>query len=638
MTHWLRLRSVRQKLLAGVLLTTVSALLLTTAALMAFDLRSYRDVLSNDMRTQAELIGRASAAALQFDDPKAVSANLGLLQVRPRVRAAAIYSAKGALFASYVRGGGHFDFPKLPDSSGLTTSGDAMMIFERVVANGEILGSVFMLADYGLYTRIARYAAIALGVTLAALALSLLLSLWLQRIVTRPIQEISELARNVVDRRDYSVRAKKISDDEVGYLVEAFNDMLAEIERRTAAMTQANQQLQREIAERERADSALRESEARYRSLVEGTAQIIWVADAQGMIAGPAPSWQAYTGQSNAEVQGEGWARALHPDDAHPALQAWRAAIEAQSVFEYEYRIRSRDGEYRWFSVRGVPVRRDDGTVREWVRICSDIDGRRRAEEEVRRLNEMLEVKVRERTAQLEETNRELEAFSYSVSHDLRAPVRAVDGFSQALIEDYGDHADEGMRRYMDRIRSAAQHMGQLIDDLLNLSRISRVELNMLEVDLSTIVRQVLKSLQQQEPKHKVEATIWDDVVAHGDPRLLRVVFENLLGNAWKFTSKAEHPKIEFGVLHEGQRSVYFVRDNGAGFDMAHSAKLFGAFQRLHAVSDFPGTGIGLATVQRVIHRHGGRIWAHAQPGKGATLYFTLESDATPAMGRKEEA
>ncbi|MBF6570731.1 MAG: PAS domain S-box protein [Candidatus Binataceae bacterium] len=637
MTRWLRLRSVRTKLLAGVLLTTVSALLVATGALMVFDLRSYQDVLSNDMRTQAELIGRASAAALNFDDPKAAAANLGLLQVRPRVRAAAIYNAKGAFFASYVRGGGHFDFPKLPDSAGLATSGDTMTIFERIVANGEILGSVYLVADYGLYRRVARYAVIALGVTAAALVLSLLLSLWLQRMLTQPIQEISDLARHVVDRRDYSVRAKKMSDDEIGYLVEAFNDMLAEIEHRTSAMAEANQQLQREMAERERADRALRESEARYRSLVEGTAQIIWVADERGMIAGPAPSWQAYTGQSDAEVQGEGWAKALHPDDAGPALQAWRSAIEAQSVFEYEYRIRSRNGAYRWFSVRGVPVRREDGTIREWVRICSDIDDRRRAEEEIRRLNETLEVKVRERTAQLEETNRELEAFSYSVSHDLRAPVRAVDGFSQALIEDYADRADEGMRRYLDRIRSATQHMGQLIDDLLNLSRISRVELNKLEVDLSTIVRQVAKSLQQREPERKVDVMIWDDVAANGDPRLLRVVFENLLGNAWKFTSKTEQANIEFGVLHEAQRTVYFVRDNGAGFDMAHAEKLFGAFHRLHAVSEFPGTGIGLATVQRVIHRHGGRIWAHAQPGKGATLYFTLASGAASAMGREHE-
>lgn len=637
MTSWLRLRSVRKKLLAGVLLTTVSALLVTTGALMAFDLRSYQDVLSNDMRTQAELIGRASAAALNFDDPKAAAANLGLLQVRPRVRAAAIYNAKGALFASYVRGGGHFDFPKLPDSAGMTTAGDAMTIFERVIANGEILGSVYLLADYGIYRRVARYAAVALGVTAAALLLSLLLSLWLQRVVTQPIQEISELARHVVDQRDYSVRAKKLSDDEIGYLVEAFNDMLAEIEHRTRAMADANQQLQREIAERERADRALRESEARYRSLVEGTAQIIWVADAHGRIAGPAPSWQTYTGQSDAEVQGEGWAKALHPDDAGAALEAWHSAVEAQSVFEYEYRIRSRDGEYRWFSVRGVPVRREDGTIREWVRVCTDMDDRRRAEEEIRRLNEGLEVKVRERTAQLEETNRELEAFSYSVSHDLRAPVRAVDGFSQALIEDYADRADAGMRRYLERIRSASQHMGQLIDDLLNLSRISRVELNTVEADLSAMVRQVAKTLQQQEPERKVELTIWDDVIARGDPRLLRVVFENLLGNAWKFTSKAKQPKIEFGVLHEGQRSVYFVRDNGAGFDMAHAEKLFGAFHRLHAVSEFPGTGIGLATVQRVIHRHGGRIWAHSQPGKGATLYFTLGSGAASAAERERE-
>ena len=204
-------------------------------------------------------------------------------------------------------------------------------------------------------------------------------------------------------------------------------------------------------------DRDLRESEARYRSLVQAMAQIVWVADARGLVAGPVPAWQAYTGQSDAEVLGDGWVKALHPEDAEPALLAWRAAVEAGSSYGFEYRVRGSDGEYRWFAVRGVPVRGTDGSIREWVRVCTNIDERRRAEEEIRRLNRELEARVRERTARLEASNRELEAFSYSVSHDLRAPLRAVEGFSQALLEDYAETADEGMRHYLERIDAATR-------------------------------------------------------------------------------------------------------------------------------------------------------------------------------------
>jgi len=239
-------------------------------------------------------------------------------------------------------------------------------------------------------------------------------------------------------------------------------------------------------------------------------------------------------------------------------------------------------------------------------------------------LNDELERRVQERTAELEETNRQLESFSYSVSHDLRAPLRAIDGFGQALLEDYDDQVNDGMRRYLSRIRAATLRMAQLIDDLLNLARISRATLSWHDVDLTVLAHQVLANLGQSEPERKVDTLVWEGMHARGDPRLLRVALENLLGNAWKFSGKSPAPHLEFGLLRDGDKSTYFVRDNGAGFDMAHADKLFDAFQRLHAMDEFPGTGVGLATVQRIIHRHGGRIWAHAEPEKGATFYFTI--------------
>ena len=250
---------------------------------------------------------------------------------------------------------------------------------------------------------------------------------------------------------------------------------------------------------------------------------------------------------------------------------------------------------------------------------------RQLADEEIRRLNAELERRVSERTAELTAVNKELEAFSYSVSHDLRAPLRSIDGFSQALLEDYREKLDEQGKDYLQRVRAAAQRMGQLIDDLLGLSRVTRREMRYETFNLSQIAQSVAAELQRREPKRQVSFVIAEGLMANGDVRLLRVVLENLLGNAWKFTSNNNRASIEFGVIENEGNLTYFVHDDGAGFDMAYADKLFGAFQRLHSVTEFEGTGIGLATVQRIVHRHGGRIWAEGAVGQGATVYFTLQ-------------
>jgi signal transduction histidine kinase len=251
--------------------------------------------------------------------------------------------------------------------------------------------------------------------------------------------------------------------------------------------------------------------------------------------------------------------------------------------------------------------------------------------QQLHKLNQELEQRVIERTGLLKAANRELEAFTYSVSHDLRAPLRSIDGFSQALLEDYGEVLDAEGREFLQRVRRAAQRMGQLVDDLLKLSRITGGEMVREPVDLSRLAASVVEELRQENPTREVEVVIQPGVCAEGDGRLLRVVLENLFGNAWKFTSRREQARIEFGivdhaVLNPGQpdQTVYAVRDNGAGFDPAYAGKLFGVFQRLHLATEFPGTGIGLATVQRVIHRHRGRIWAEGALNEGAAFFFTL--------------
>jgi signal transduction histidine kinase len=226
--------------------------------------------------------------------------------------------------------------------------------------------------------------------------------------------------------------------------------------------------------------------------------------------------------------------------------------------------------------------------------------------------------------AAAEAANHELEAFSYSVAHDLRAPLRSIDGFSAALLEDCGDKLDEQGKVYLDYVRESAQQMAKLIDDLLSLSRVTRAELRRSPIDLAAIARTVLAHLQLNKPDRLVDLVIPEEMPAVGDPDLLRIVLENLLGNAWKFTGKCAQARIEFGPMSQAGSSVYFIRDNGIGFDMAYADKLFGVFQRLHSASEFEGTGIGLSIVQRIIRRHGGRVWAEGEVGRGASFYFTL--------------
>lgn len=249
-----------------------------------------------------------------------------------------------------------------------------------------------------------------------------------------------------------------------------------------------------------------------------------------------------------------------------------------------------------------------------------DVTLRKKNEDDIKKLN----IDLKQRASQLEAANKELESFSYSVSHDLRAPLRSIDGFSQALLEDYGESLPPHGRNYLERVRMAAQRMAVLIDDLLALSRVTRTPLQTRFINLSNIAHEISNTLRDTEPKRKVTFTIMPDLMVEGDPRLMRIVFENLMGNAWKFTSKRENAVIEFGQKERTKERTFFVRDNGAGFDMAYANKLFGVFQRLHSPSDYPGTGIGLATVHRIITIHGGRIWADAKEGKGATFYFTI--------------
>jgi PAS domain S-box-containing protein len=300
---------------------------------------------------------------------------------------------------------------------------------------------------------------------------------------------------------------------------------------------------------------------------------------------------------------------------------------EAGRTVQYEESADVGDETRTYVSVK-FPVADADGHPYAVCGISTDITQRKRAESEVLLLNGQLETRVRERTAELEASTRELDAFAYSVSHDLRAPLRALYGFSDALLEDYGDEIDDDGKTYLRRIQHNVRRMGNMIDDLLNLSRATRVELVRNAVDITAIARDVLADLAATEPARRVDTVIAENLCGYGDSQLVHMVMQNLLGNAWKFTSHRDIATIEVGRSSVDGEVMFFVRDNGAGFDMRYADKLFTAFQRLHPVAEFEGTGIGLAIVARIVHRHGGRITADADIDRGATFWFSLTSHA----------
>jgi PAS domain S-box-containing protein len=299
---------------------------------------------------------------------------------------------------------------------------------------------------------------------------------------------------------------------------------------------------------------------------------------------------------------------------------------QGETLRDYRTTLRGRDGTLRIVLLNSNADIEDGHVLR--VRLSTqDITGRQCAEEDLRRLNAELEDKVRQRTAQLEATSKEMETFSYAVSHDLRAPLRASRGFAEVLLEVHSSQLDSRGQDLLRRACAATVQMERLIEDLLKLANVSRGGLQMEDVNLSFLAGDVAADLANSDPSRTVQVVIAPDCTARGDPRLVRLALDNLLRNAWKFTSKRADARIEFG-RSDGEKAAFFVRDNGAGFDMAYAKKLFGLFQRLHATCEYPGTGVGLATVQRIINRHGGETWGIGAVNKGATFYFTLP--ATP--------
>ncbi|MCX9026401.1 MAG: PAS domain S-box protein [Candidatus Methanoperedens sp.] len=378
----------------------------------------------------------------------------------------------------------------------------------------------------------------------------------------------------------------------------------------------------RDISQIKKAEEQRRAASLYARNLLEASLDPLVTISPEGKIMDVNKATEVITGFPREHLIGTDFSEYFtKPENARDGYQQ---VFSNGYVRDYSLSIRNVSGNIIDVLYNATVYRDENGQVLGVFAAARDISQIKQAEEEIRKLNSQLEERVIERTRQLEAANKELEAFSYSVSHDLRAPLRSIDGFSQALLEDYSGVLDEQGKDYLARVRSASQRMSQLIDDMLVLSRVTRREMKRTAVDLSALANIIAAELVKTQPQRKVELEIASGLVVNGDAELLRAMLENLIGNAWKFTSNQQSAKIEFGVMELYGKPSYFVRDNGVGFDMAYSSKLFQAFQRLHLQSEFPGTGIGLATVKRIINRHGGRIWAESEAGNGATFYFNL--------------
>ena len=412
----------------------------------------------------------------------------------------------------------------------------------------------------------------------------------------------------------------------------------------------------RDITERKAMERVLQRSEARYRSLVTATAQIIWTTDATGQVFEDIPSWRNFTGQTFEDIRGAGWTEAVHPMDRERVLGIWQKAIQSRSHYEAEYQLRRRDGTYHHFVVRGVPVLAPDGTIREWIGACTDVSARKAAEAELDRYREHLEELVGQRTAELEtangqlqreiaererteaivrqtaqdlaRSNRDLEQFAYVASHDLQEPLRAWRGYMQLLQRRYQDKLDAPAHKFIAGATDGAIRMQNLIDDLLSFSRVGTRGKEFHPANLEQALQNALKSLRIRLQETGAKVTHEPLPTLSVDATQITQVFQNLIGNALKFRADRV-PEVHVSAQPEEGQWSFAVRDNGVGIEPQYFERVFQIFQRLHTRREYPGTGIGLAICKRIVERHGGAIWVESQPGQGATFHFTIPEPGT---------
>jgi PAS domain S-box-containing protein len=589
----LRDTPIQQKLMLIILATSVVVMLLMGGAFLAYEFLSFRRATVRQLSTLGEILAANSTAALAFQNQQDAKEILSALKAERHVVAAALYDQDGRLFSYYPETLAANTIPPQPSADGYRFSGSFLDGFQPAVQKDRV-GTLYLRFDTSIVMREWLVASLRMGLLVMALVFlaAYLLSRSLQKQISQPILALAGTARAISERRDYSVRAVKPGNNEFGLLTDAINQLLVQIHAQKTAL-----------------------DEHAIVSITNPAGRIMYVND----------KFCAISKYSRAELLGQDHRIVNSGHHSKEFFRELWANVVQGRVWVGEIRNQAKKGELYWMDTTIVPFLDGDGKPYEYVAISTDITERKRAEDEIRQLNHTLEARVVERTAQLETANKELEAFSYSISHDLRAPLRHIDGFAQLLQRRIGSTLNDVDRRYLGNITGSAKGLGTLIDELLAFSRMSRTELRHVSVDTRKLVDEVIHSLQPDMQGRQIELRISPLPVVEADPAMLRQVWTNLLSNAVKYTRGRVSATIV--VRHESQNGtehVFSVQDNGAGFDMQYAGKLFGVFQRLHHDNEFEGTGIGLANVRRIVFRHGGRTWAEGAVGQGATFHFTL--------------
>jgi PAS domain S-box-containing protein len=596
---------IKRRLVGIILLTSGAVLLLTLATFSTYEFLTFRQTTAGNLSLMGEIVASNSTAALAFSDQEAATEILGALKANPHIVAAGLYDENGKLFSKYPETISFESLPATPEGDGSRFEQSSLITFKPVVMNSKRLGTLYLKSDLKLmWARFRLYGLVALLVIGASFVLAYTLSRGLQRQISQPILALTKTAKAIAEDQDYSVRAEKLSDGEFGLLTDAFNNMLTEIHNGTRA---------------------LGESEERFRSAMHNSAIGMALVSPDGRWLNVNSALCKMLGYTTNELLSKDLQSVIHAEDLVQELgDRGRLLNKETESYRLEARYFNKSGAVVWVDMSVSLVCEEDGTPLYLIAQIQDISDRKRDEELLRKLNSELERRVEERTSKLNEVNKELESFSYSVSHDLRAPLRAIDGFSRILAEEHEKNLNADALRVLQVIRTNTQKMGRLIDDMLAFSRLGRKSIDRRPIDFDELVREVQTELDT--PKN-VEVKVESLPPSSGDRALIRQVVTNLLSNAAKYSRKSGSPKVEVGGYSENGENIYFVKDNGVGFDMAYSNKLFGVFQRLHGPEEFEGTGVGLAIVQRIIQRHGGRVWANGKVNEGATFYFTLPKE-----------
>ncbi len=610
------------------LLTTAIALMVAGAAMLTHDLVESRHNWAADLATEAQILALSTAPALAFDDHDVAVRNLAALQARSAVRAAALYSPTGRLYAQYVRPGEELAPAELGIAPAESTriTGERVEVTHRIIQHGEWLGTIYLRARYDLSNRIRAYLEIFGAVTGLSLLVAAVLSTRLQRVITSPLDSMSGVAHHIVRHRDYSLRASKSANDEMGFVVDAFNTMLGEVQSRTLELEQTNAALRSEAQTRHAAEAALRESEELYRAIGESIEYGVWVSDELGQNTYASASFLKLTGLTQAQFSADGL-QALHPDDAKATLAAWRESVRTGGVFYHEYRVRGTDGNYHPILSQGVPIRSASGDIRGWAGINLDVSRLKHTEEALR------------------EADRRKDEFLATLAHELRNPLAPIRNAVQLLEM---PTVDERRRQWgREIIARQVQRMALLLDDLLDVSRITRGRLELKKdfVDLASLVATAVETarplidtkghtLEISLPTHPVELEV--------DPLRLSQSLSNLLTNAAKYTDSGG--RITLTVALQTEELSLAVKDTGIGLSAAAIPKLFEMFSQVHSAIDRAegGLGIGLALVKGLVELHGGTVEVtSAGLARGSTFTIhlpravvvnqTLRANAQPA-------